>query len=407
MEDWAEIRRLHRAEEMPIKAIARRLGISRNAVRRALARDSPPRYQRPTKGSCVDAFEPAIRELLRVYPRMPATVIAERVGWERSITVLKDRVRELRPVYLPPDPASRTTYVAGERVQCDLWFPPVDIPLGHGQVGRPPVLVMAAGYSRMLFAVMIPSRQAPDLIAGHWLLLSQHLKAVPRQLVWDNESAVGSWRAGKPRLTEDFDAFRGVLGCGVHQCRPGDPEAKGIVERGNGYLETSFLPGRTFDSPADFNTQLWAWLPVANQRIVRRIGCAPAARWEADQAAMLPLPPVPPVIGWRHELRLPRDHYVRVDGNDYSVDPAVVGRKVAVSAGLATVTVTLGGRVVAEHERCWARHQSVTDAAHHAAALALAARARTAVARPDPEAVQERDLGVYDAAFGITDGQVA
>ncbi len=407
MEDWAEIRRLHRAEEMPIKAIARRLGISRNAVRRALARDSPPRYQRPPKGSCVDSFEPAIRELLRSYPRMPATVIAERVGWERSITVLKDRVRELRPVYLPPDPASRTTYVAGDRVQCDLWFPPVDVPLGHGQVGRPPVLVMAAGYSRMLFAVMIPSRQAPDLIAGHWLLLSEHLGAVPRQLVWDNESAVGSWRAGKPRLTEDFDAFRGVLGCGVHQCRPGDPEAKGIVERGNGYLETSFLPGRTFESPADFNTQLWAWLPVANQRIVRRIGCAPASRWEADRAAMLTLPSVPPVIGWRHELRLPRDHYVRVDGNDYSVDPAAVGRKVQVSAGLATVTVTCAGRVVAEHARCWARHQSVTDPAHHAAALTLAARAHKPLPRPEPEAVEERDLGVYDAAFGITDGQVA
>ncbi|MGL4174797.1 MAG: IS21 family transposase [Dermatophilaceae bacterium] len=407
VEDWAEIRRLRRAEAMPIKAIARRLGISRNAVRRALARESPPRYQRPAKGSCVDAFEPAIRELLRGYPRMPATVIAERVGWERSITVLKDRVRELRPVYLPPDPASRTSYVAGDRVQCDLWFPPVDIPLGHGQVGRPPVLVMASGYSRMLFAVMIPSRQAPDLIAGHWLLLSQHLGAVPRELVWDNESAVGSWRAGKPKLTEDFSAFRGVLGCGVRQCRPGDPEAKGIVERGNGYLETSFLPGRTFDSPADFNTQLWAWLPAANQRIVRRLGCAPTARWEADRAAMLTLPPVPPTLGWRRQVRLPRDHYVRIDNNDYSVDPAAVGRKVDVTAGLTTVTVTLAGRVVAEHDRCWARHQSVTDPAHHAAALALAARAHKPLPRPEPDVVQERDLSVYDTAFGLTDGQVA
>lgn len=130
MEDWAEIRRLHRAQEMPIKAISRRLGISRNAVRRALARPSPPRYQRPAKASSVDAFEPAIRELLRQYPTMPATVIPERVGWQRSLTVLKDRVRVLRPVYLPPDPASRTTYVAGDRVQCDLWFPPVDIRWG-------------------------------------------------------------------------------------------------------------------------------------------------------------------------------------------------------------------------------------------------------------------------------------
>ena len=39
VEDWAEIRRLHRAEGMPIKAIARRLGVARNTVRRALAGD--------------------------------------------------------------------------------------------------------------------------------------------------------------------------------------------------------------------------------------------------------------------------------------------------------------------------------------------------------------------------------
>ena len=49
---------------------------------------------------------------------------------------------------------------------------------------------------------------------------------------------------------EEFEAFRGTLGISVHQCRPRDPEAKGLVERANGYLETSFLPGRTFTGPA-------------------------------------------------------------------------------------------------------------------------------------------------------------
>ena len=132
MEDWAEIRRLHRSEEMPIKAIVRKLGVSRNAVRRALAADVPPKYVRPPKGSAVDGVEPQIRELLRVWPTMPATVVAERVGWSRSMTVLKDRVRELRPLFVPPDPASRTAYQPGELAQCDLWFPPVDVPLGHG-----------------------------------------------------------------------------------------------------------------------------------------------------------------------------------------------------------------------------------------------------------------------------------
>jgi hypothetical protein len=69
--------------------------------------------------------------------RQPATVIAERVGWDRVLPVLRDRVRELRPAYLPPDPASRTAYDPGELAQCDFWFPPVTVPVGSGQLRRP------------------------------------------------------------------------------------------------------------------------------------------------------------------------------------------------------------------------------------------------------------------------------
>jgi transposase len=400
VEDWAEIRRLHRAEGLPIKAIVRQLGIGRNTV---LAAGAPPQYRRPAKGSIVDAVEPQIRQLLAQCPTMPATVIAERIGWTRSMTVLKDRVRELRPLFIPPDPASRTDYQPGELAQCDLWFPPVDVPLGSGQVGRPPVLVMVSGYSRVMTARMIPSRQGPDLLAGHWALISGWGR-VPRALVWDNESAVGQWRAGRPQLTEAMNAFRGTLGIKVVQCRPADPEAKGLVERANGYLETSFLPGRSFISPADFNAQLTEWLVRANQRQHRRLGCRPVDRWEADKAGMLELPPVAPVIGWRFTTRLPRDHYVRVDSNDYSVHPTAVGRRVGIAADLEHVVVTLQAADVGRHERCWADHQSITDPAHAAAACQLR-QARRLVAVPAVDTdVEHRSLTDYDRMFDLDDG---
>jgi transposase len=136
VEDWAEIRRLRRAEKMSISEIARVLGVSRNTVRGALGSGSPPKYQREPAGSIVDVVEPRIRELLRAYPAMPATVIAERIGWTRSIRVLSGRVAELRPAYLPPDPAGRTSYEPGEIAQCDLWFPPVTLPVGFGQIRK-------------------------------------------------------------------------------------------------------------------------------------------------------------------------------------------------------------------------------------------------------------------------------
>ena len=101
------------------------------------------------------------------------------------------------------------------------------------------------------------------------------------------------------------------------------------------------------------------------------LGCAPADRIDADRAAMLALPPVAPATGWRQSVRLPRDHYVRLDSNDYSVHPTAVGRRIEVAADLERVQVFCDGRVVADHPRCWARHQSLTDPVHAEAAKAL------------------------------------
>jgi transposase len=97
VEDWAEIRRLRRAEGMAISEIARVMGVARNTVKAALAADGPPQYRRVPRGSLVDAFEPRIREWLAACPTMPATVIAERIGWPYSIRTLSGRVAQLRP----------------------------------------------------------------------------------------------------------------------------------------------------------------------------------------------------------------------------------------------------------------------------------------------------------------------
>jgi transposase len=223
---------------------------------------------------------------------------------------------------------------------------------------------------------------------------------VPRVLVWDGEGAIGRWRGRRSELTADCQGFRGTLAAKVIICRPRDPEAKGLVERLHDYLERSFLPGRAFASPADFNAQLQQFLGRANTRHHRALGCAPADRIEADRAAMIPLPPVAPATGWRHWQRLPRDHYVRLDTNDYSVDPAVIGRRIEVTADLARVRAGCDGQVVADHVRAWARHQTLTDPAHLAAARALR-RDRLEVIRPAAEpAVEVRELADYDTILG-------
>jgi transposase len=399
VEAWADIRRLHLAEGIPIKQIARQLGLARNTVRDAVRSPEPPRYTRPRRPSAVDDFEPEIRRLLAAHPRMPASVIGERIGWTRGRTILAGRVRDLRPAYLPPDPAGRTAYRPGELAQWDLWFPAIDIPTGDGHVARFPVLVGAAGYSRYLVGLMIPSRERHDLFLGHRACLVD-LGGVPRAGVYDNEGAIGRWRGGVPVLTGDFQAFRGALGMGVILCKPGDPEAKGLVERANQYLETSFLPGRTFGSIADFNAQLRAWLPLANARHHRAIDCRPVDRIAEDRQAMLPLPRVLPDPAFRASLRLPRDHYVRVLGSDYSVAPWAIGRRVEVRADLERVTVRCGEQVVADHARSLVRHRVVTDPAHVIARARLREE-RHELTRPQETEVELRDLAAYDRFFEV------
>jgi transposase len=406
VEDWAEIRRLRRAEQMPIAQIARVLGISRNTVKAALASDGPPKYERPPKGSVADAFEPRIRELLQAFPRMPSTVIAERIGWPYSIRTLSGKVAELRSAYLPPDPAGRTEYLAGDIAQHDFWFPPIELPVEFGQARTAkqlPVLTMITGYARHVDGLLIPSRAAEDLFAGWWRLIAG-LGAVPRTLVWDGEGAVGKYRRGGSILTAETQAFRGVLATKVIICKPADPEAKGLLERVHGYLETSFLPGRSFTGPADFNAQLSGFFAGANRRWRRALGCAPIDRLGADKQAMLPLPPVAPATGWRASLRLPRDYYVRLETNDYSVDPAVIGRRIEVVADLERVRAFCDGRVVADHERIWARHQTLTDPAHRQAADALRRQRLAVVRQPAEPQVQIRCLADYDAALGLDGG---
>jgi len=398
VEEWAEIRRLHLAEGMGVKAIVRKLGVARNTVRAALRAEEAPRYEREGPGSAVDAFEPAIRRLLAVTPDMPATVIGERIGWTRGITVLRERVAELRPAFQVPEAFGRTEYKPGELGQWDLWFPDYPIPVGHGQTEVLPVLVGVPCYSRLILARMIASKESADVLGGHLGLLVE-LGRVPRVGVYDGEPAISVRRGKRLIYTHDYLRLKGTLGMGSIVLAKGHPERKGVVERANGYLETSFMPGRSFADRADFNTQLGEWLETkANVRVHSGLRCRPSERIDEDLAAMMALPPVLPDMDWHHDLRLPADHWVRHQTNDYSVHPKAVGRRVHVRVDDATVVVTLGAEVVARHERVLAAHVTVTDPVHDRAREA--ARALAGAPKPDTGEVEVRDLAVYDRATG-------
>ena len=392
VEQWAEVRRLHFVRGLSIREIHRRTGLHRETIRRALKSDEPPRYARVSAGSKLDGFKGEIHRLLRAEPDLPGMRVRELIeplGYRGGKTIVDDYLREVRPLFLPPPRTfQRTVYRPGELCQFDLWEPRGEIPVGHGQTRRGWVVVACLGYSRAGAGALIFRRETPDLLAGIRRCLWS-LGALPKTLVWDRQSGLHA-REGRP--TDAFAAFCGALRIDWHFCQPADPQAKGVVERLQDFLERSFEPGRTFANDHDFQIQLDHWFEHrANARQHKTLRCRPVDRLADERQVMTPLP-APPDCDRRWVLRVAPDPYLRFDTCDYSLDPAFVGRRAEARVSdqeiLAVALDT--GELVCRHQRSFAKHRTIT-ALDHARKL----RSRPSADKPEP-AVEVRPLDRYD-----------
>jgi hypothetical protein len=248
------------------------------------------------------------------------------------------------------------------------------------------VVVACLGYSRAGAGALIFSKQTPDLLAGIARCLWR-LGALSRVLVWDRQAGLHA-HAGRP--TEEFAGFCGQLKVDWCFCEPADPQAKGAVERLQGFVETNFEPGRVFCNELDFQDQLDAWFDRVNARTHKTLRERPVDRLARELELMAPLPEQAPDVDRRWVTRVPPDPHLRFDTNDYSLDPGLVGRRVEVRVSqrelLAVALDT--GELACRHQRSFARHRTITDLAH--------ARALRA-GRDEQPVVEIRPLARYDA----------
>jgi transposase len=364
VEQWAEIRRLHRVEKVSIREISRRTGLHRKTVRRALAAPVPPRYSRPAGGSKVDPFRDWICEQLAVDPKLPSQRLRElatELGYAGGRSIFDDFVREVRPRFLAPRTFQRTIYRPGELIQCDLWEPAGHIPVGHGQRRRGWVVTSEVCWSRAIAGTLIFSKEAPDILWGVARNL-QRLGALPEKLVWDRESAIAA--GGRP--TEPFASFCGQLELGWVILEARDPQAKGALERSHRFMRSNFEPGRVFANHLDFQDRLDAWTEKANGRVHRTVRAVPGERLAEERQRMRPLPSRMPDTDRRHVLRVPAQPLVRVDRNDYSIDPMFAGRRVEVRVSQSEITAVVldTGELAARHRRVFAGGLTLIDPAH-------------------------------------------
>jgi transposase len=322
-------------------------------------------------------------------PGVRVRELLEPLGCTASKTVVDDYLREMRPLFAPPPRTfQRTVYRPGEICQFDVWQPRAEVPVGHGQTRRAWVVIACLGYSRAGAGVLVFSRETVDLLAGIAGCL-ERLSGLPRMLVWDRQAGIHG-HGGRP--TEAFAAFCGQLCVGWHFCEPADPQAKGAVERLQGYAETNFEPGRVFANELDFQDQLDGWFARINARTHKTLRARPVDRLAEELEVMAALPGEMPDTARRWVTRVPPDPYLRLDTNDYSLDPTLVGRRVEVIVDQRAVTAIAldTGELACRHGRVFARHRTIT-ALEHARAL-KAGRGGGA-----ETSVEVRPLARYDA----------
>jgi transposase len=392
VERWAELRREHFVCGVAIKELVRRTGLSRNTIRAALRSAEPPAFSVPERPSKLDPFKDEIHRLLKDDPKLPGVRVREEIeplGFDGGKSIVDDYLREIRPIFLRLRTHQRTVYRPGEICQWDLWETSEPVPVGHGQVRRAWVVVCCLGYSRAGAGAVIFSKEAPEVLWGMARCLWS-IGALPELMVWDRE---GCLHAGGGRPTAAYAGFCGRLPVGWLFCAPSDPQAKGAVERLQGYMETNFEPGRRFANHLDYQRQLDAWFAKANARTHKTLRERPIDRLLEEREVMRALPDAELGLDRRWVLRVPPDPHVRFDTNDYSLDPNLVGRRVEVRVSQREIiAVALDtGELACRHERVFAKNRTVT-ALEHARAL----RERRGEPAAGELVVEQRPLAVYD-----------
>lgn len=401
--DWAEVHRLFHREGWNKTSIADKLEMSRNTVTRLLELEEPPRYERTPQGSKLDPHKGSVAKMLKEDASAPATVIIEylrRDGYDGGITILKEYLREVRPLFVEAELRQRTSYQPGEMGHCDWWDTGVWVPVGKGATREVFGLVTTLPHSAAHAAAFAFSKTVADFLPAFSQTLGR-LGGAPEKMAVDRDSSIVVPRSRPARLHDEVAGLFGALHIRPVILGARKPQSKGQVERTVGYLETSFLPLRHFENIADFQSQHDQWArEVAFRRHHRRVGAKVADAWRVERGFLHPLPDRLPDTDRRTEVRVQKDGFCRIGDVDYSVPPGLAGRRLGVRVSPTEVVIFSEGKEIARHRRSYVP-ADVVLAPDHARALRLAREARQRLQAADPD-IPPVDLGRYDALTGMT-----
>jgi len=395
---------------LSIRTIARRLGISRNTVRKYLRSPGVPRFKPgPARPSKLEFHREYV--LGRVRDGVENCVVLMRElreqGYAGSYTILKEFVQPLR-VRSSVHATMRFETDPGEQAQVDFGSFPYRS--AEGKERRVWGFVMLLSWSRMSYLEFVPRADVTTFIRCH-LNGFERLGGITRRCLYDNAKLVVLRRdgSGQPVWNDRFLDFALRLGFEVRLCRPYRAQTKGRVESGIKYVKGNFWPSARFTDLADLNRQAQVWCDtVAAPRLHGTTHERPQDRWELEKPHLQSLPGRERLVPFlREDRKVGRDGFVSWNRAHYGVPWTHAGKTVQVQAGHGVVELWLGDERIAVHPQATRPAQRLTLPGQWAGLPMGDRKPRKEVLGIEQPVIEvyRRPLSAYESLVSAGDGQ--
>ena len=370
---YCQIRHLFTEKRLGLRQIARELKLNLKTVRKWARRESFARAAAPQRPSKLDPFKGQIIRLLEQHDYSARQVFQQlrECGYGGQYTILKAFVRQVRPKQRP---AFLTLHFQpGECAQVD-WGCAGSVPVGSTR-RRLSFFVMVLAFSRKMYLEFTLAETLEHFLSCHQHAF-EYFGGVVRQVWVDNcKVAVLSRAAGSIVFNPRYLDFANHYGFQIRACGVGQPQEKGRVENGVGYVKKNFLNGLELSDFNIINPAARYWLDnVANVRVHGQTQKAPQELF--SQEKLKPLHPLPYEAAALDTVRVNCQFRIRVDGNRYSVPCQYASSKLTLKRLADRLLVYDQDKLVAEHIRGYDRNQDYELPDHVAPLLLQRKKAR-------------------------------
>lgn len=365
--------------------IAHQLGCSTRTIRRQLALPAPhPRTrQKPSK---LDRYKSFIDARLNEDVWNASVIFQELLeqGFKGSCSLVRAYIQPKRALR-PSKATMRFETCPGKQLQHDWGEIKVQV---NGQKTKVYFAVNTLSSSRRFHVWAAPKIDAEHTHQS-FIESFEYFEGVPAEVLVDNQKAcvIHHPLDGRVEFNEGFRELALHYDFQPKACKPRRPQTKGKTERMVGYVKANFFVRyQSFESFEHVNQLLQSWLStVADQRFLRQFQQTPMDRFDADQAALKPLPAQRYDTSYCEYRQVSWDGYIEAKGNRYSVPSTYCGQSVKIRMSLSGELRVFNteDQLITQHRLQPKSFGWVTATVHHQ------------VLR---ESVQRRSLGDYEEA---------